>query len=238
MELSHQPIRYISFKPSLIAQTMPRRSNSYELGSDNSIRHLENKLKDTLSVVQGKAIRPAPVESWTSDYRGDLDLKINRDGIWFHEGRQIVRESLVRLFASILRKDEDGRHYLVTPVEKYGITVEDAPFLGVELEVHGEFRSQEIVFFTNVGEQISVGQDHFLRFSHSPADGSFRAYVHVRGRLEALVSRSLTYDLVDLAVEGIFEDKPVLGVWSGSVFFPMSTPDFEPIESQDENLRS
>ena len=209
---------------------MPEKSNSYELGSDRNVRHLENKLKDSLSVTQNKIILPAPVENWNPDYCGDLDLKIDRDGVWFHEGRKISRESLVRLFASILRKDGDGRHYLVTPVEKYGIMVEDAPFLGVGLEISGEHASQQITIFTNVGEQIDIGPDHALRFNHSPADGSFRAYFHVRGRLEALVSRSLTYDLVDLAREGRVGDLPVLGIWSGSVFFPMSTMDFESIE--------
>lgn len=163
-----------------------------------------------------------PVEKWNPDYCGDLDIRIASDGSWHYLGTPIGRQRLVRLFASVLRKDEDGGTYLVTPVEKIGITVDDAPFLAVEMAVEGAGESQEISFRTNVDDLVTAGPDHPLRFEDEPSTEGVKPYVLVRGRLEALVTRALLYDLVELAEEAEINGEKRLGVWSGGRFFPMS----------------
>lgn len=162
-----------------------------------------------------------PVEKWNPDYCGDLDIRIARDGSWHYLGTPIGRQRLVRLFASVLRKDGDGRTYLVTPVEKIGIAVDDAPFLAVEMAVEGEARGRSVSFRTNVDDVVTAGPDHPLRFEEDAETGGVKPYVLVRGRLEALVTRALLYDLVELAEEAEAGGESRLGVWSGGVFFPM-----------------
>jgi hypothetical protein len=125
---------------------------------------------------------------------------------------------MVKLFSRILRKDADGRVYLVTPVEKVDVAVEDAPFLAVELQVTGEGREQSLLFRTNVDDIVPCGPDHALRFVEGEPDHGLKPYVHIRGRLEALVTRQLVYDLVALAEDGP-DGRP--GVWSGGAFFPL-----------------
>ncbi|ESR23160.1 DUF1285 domain-containing protein [Lutibaculum baratangense] len=160
-----------------------------------------------------------PVERWNPDYCGDLDIRIAADGSWHYLGTPIGRQRLVRLFASVLRRDEDGRTYLVTPVEKIGITVDDAPFLAVEMAVEGEGKAQSVSFRTNVDDVVTVSADHPLRFVAEPGTGGIKPYVLVRGRLEALVTRALLYDLAELAVEAEGHGGP--GIWSEGAFFPM-----------------
>jgi len=170
--------------------------------------------------TQGEGGYP-PVERWEPDYCGEMDMVIRRDGSWWHDGTRIGREKLVRLFARILRKDADGETYLVTPVEKIRIKVEAAPFLAVRVDAAGEGREQRIAFATNLDDLVVAGPDHPLRVELGP-DGEPEPFVHVRGRLEALITRAAFYDLAELAVEG--EDgagKTVMGVWSRGVFFPL-----------------
>lgn len=160
-----------------------------------------------------------PVEKWNPTYCGDLDIRIAADGTWFYLGSPIGRKPLVKLFASVLRYDDDGRFYLVTPVEKIGIRVDDAPFLAVEMAVEGAGREQRIAFRTNVDDYVEVDADHPLRFAREAGTGGMKPYVTVRRRLEALVVRSVFYDLVELGVEEAVEGERMFGVWSAGQFF-------------------
>ena len=162
--------------------------------------------------------RPPPVESRNPPYCGDIGMAIGVDGTWFYQGSPIGRKPLVKLFSQVLRRDLDGRHFLVTPVEKVDIAVADAPFLAVEMEVAGTGSTQDLIFRTNVDDVVRCGADHPLRFAVEESSGGLKPYLHVRGRLEALVTRALYYDLVELAVE---DDAGTLGVWSGGVIFPL-----------------
>ncbi len=148
-------------------------------------------------------------------------MKIRADGVWLYQGSPIGRMPLVRLFASVLRKDADGRHYLVTPAEKIDVDVADAPFLAVEMQVEGSGRQQSLTFRTNVDDIVTAGPEHPLRFAVEPGSGGLKPYLLVRGRLEALVTRALYYDLVELAVEEEREGRRQLGLWSAGRFFAM-----------------
>lgn len=162
-----------------------------------------------------------PVERWEPAYCGEMDLVIRRDGSWWHEGARIGREKLIRLFSRILRKDEDGETYLVSPVEKIRIQVEAAPFLAVRVDAAGEGRGQRIAFLTNMDDAVAAGPDHPLRVELGP-DGEPEPYIHVRGRLEALITRAAFYDLAALAVDGVDErGEACMGVWSRGVFYPL-----------------
>ena len=142
-----------------------------------------------------------PVEKWNPPFCGDIDMEIRADGTWFYEGTPIGRERLRNLFASVLRKDEDGKTYLVTPVEKVGIRVEDAHFTAVAMEVEGEGAGQRLTFRTNTGDVVEVGPDHPMRFEREEGTDGVKPYLHVRGRLEALVVRAVMYDLMELTEE-------------------------------------
>jgi len=186
----------------------------------------EAKLEDNLAGLEGLLKETCgrgtpPVERWQPPYCGDIGLKIRRDGVWLHQKRQIRRESLVRLFASVLRKDADGRTYLVTPAEKVDVAVEDAPFLAVEMGVNGVGRAQQLIFRTNVDDVVRCGPEHPMRFAQQTPGGGLKPYVRVRGRLEALLTRALAYDLAALAVEETRGGRTVVGVWSGGTFFAM-----------------
>lgn len=158
-----------------------------------------------------------PVERWNPTHCGDIDIRIARDGTWYHEGTPFGRRELVRLFSTILRKDPDGFH-LVTPGEKMRIRVDDAPFVAVLLRVEGEGTAQRLVFTTNVGDETVAGPANPIRIETNPETGEPSPYVHVRRGLEALIARSVFYQLADLAVPG---EDGVLGVWSDGVFFPL-----------------
>jgi uncharacterized protein len=162
--------------------------------------------------------RLPPVEDWHPEYCGEMDMEIRRDGSWWHEGMRIGRERLIRLFSTILRKDDDGETYLVTPGEKIRIKVEAAPFLAIRLEAEGEGREARIAFETNMGDMVVAGPDHPIRVE-TGADGEPEPFIHVRGRLEALITRAAFYDLAALAVTG--QDGRTMGVWSGGVFFAL-----------------
>jgi hypothetical protein len=167
----------------------------------------------------GASRPPPPVERWNPPFCGDSQIEILADGTWRHEGVRMTRESLVRLFASILRKDEDGTTYLVTPVEKLSVRVADAPFVAVRADRTGEGRDQTIAFTTNVGDVTAAGPDRPIRVEIR--DGAPRPYVLVRGRLEARILRAPFYELVDWAEEAETPDGPRLGVWSQGAFFPL-----------------
>lgn len=158
-----------------------------------------------------------PVERWDPPYCGAIDIRIATDGTWFHNGSPIRRDKLVKLFATILRREPDGRTVLVTPVESVGITVDDAAFVAVEMAVDGSGADRRVSFRTNVDDLVSVDAEHALRFEEAP-DGALKPYLHVRRGLWALVTRALTYDLVDLAEERLVDGKPWLGLWAGGAF--------------------
>jgi hypothetical protein len=170
-----------------------------------------------LVAAVGDAATPRPVDSWNPAYCGEIDMRIAADGTWYYRGSTIGREALVRLFASILRREPDGRHVLVTPVEKVGIAVEDAPFLAVDMAAEGEGANRVLIFRTNVGDIVAAGPEHPLRFETDAANEGLKPYLLVRGRLEALVTRSLTQDLVALADQR--EGK--MRISSGGAFFAL-----------------
>lgn len=159
--------------------------------------------------------RLPPVEQWNPAHCGASDMRIARDGTWFHQGSPIGRAEMVRLFSTILRREPDGRFVLVTPVEKLDIAVEDAPFVAVEMKASGEGRDAALAFRLNTGELVTADADHPLRFVEGE-DGP-RPYLRVRGGLEALVARPVYYDLAERALVG---DDAAPGVWSGGAFFP------------------
>lgn len=160
-----------------------------------------------------------PVERWSPPYCGDIGLAIRRDGTWTYRDSPILRPALVRLFASVLRREENGRHFLVTPAERVDVRVEDAPFLAVELERHGEGPGQRLLVRTNLDDVVALGADHPLRLVEAPG-GALKPYVLVRGRLEALATRALTYELVEIALSGGDGAHPP-GVWSDGAFFAL-----------------
>jgi hypothetical protein len=156
-----------------------------------SLKGLENVTEAAASA--GKRGLP-PVHLWNPPNCGEIDIVIKKNGLWFHEGTPIGREALVRLFSTVLRKDPDGI-YLVTPVEKMKITVEDAPFIAVRVDRAGEALS----FITNVGDEVEAGPDHAIRVEMDAETGEPRPYIHVRGGLEALINRPVFYELVEMA---------------------------------------
>ena len=162
---------------------------------------------------------PAPVHLWNPPYCGEIEMRIAADGTWFYRGSPIGRAPLVQLFASILRKDAD-RHVLVTPVERVGITVDDAPFLAVEMRREDDSGQPRLVFRTNVEDFVAVDAEHPLRFETGAADG-VKPYVRVRGELWALVKRALFYDLVALGKVEAWNGEDWFGVRSSGLFFPM-----------------
>jgi hypothetical protein len=167
-----------------------------------------------------QAVRQAPpVHLWNPPYCGELDMHIKADGSWFYMGTPIGRPALVKLFASVLKK-EDGRYFLVTPVEKIGIRVDDAPFLAVEMEVRGEGTNRSLIFRTNVDDVVECGPGHALRFEPEP-EGGLRPYIHVRRDLWAKVTRALYFDLVSLGEIRAVEGRDLFGVTSAGEFFPM-----------------
>ncbi|MDG4594874.1 MAG: DUF1285 domain-containing protein [Candidatus Contendobacter sp.] len=168
-----------------------------------------------------------PVERWHPPLSGEMDLRIARDGTWFHEGAPFQREALVRLFASILRRDADGCYYLVTPVEKWRIQVDDAPFLAVRLDASGQGRSQTLAFTTNVGDVVVAGPDHPLTVNYRTPGGEPAPYLHVRGRLRALLTRAVFLELIELGEERADAPGRDYGVWSQSQFFSLGRLDDE-----------
>lgn len=163
---------------------------------------------------------PPPVHLWNPPYCGDLDIRIARDGTWFYLGTPIGRMPLVKLFSSIL-KLEDGRYYLVTPVEKVGIRVDDAPLLAVDFEVSGQGRDQAIRFVTKTEDEVMAGAENPIRVVRDPETGEPSPYVHVRRGLEALIDRKSFYRLVELGTQERLDGQDWFGLWSSGQFFPV-----------------
>lgn len=151
-------------------------------------------LEGVIAAAQPKKRGLPPVHLWNPPNCGDIDIRIRKDGVWFHEGTPIGREALVRLFSTVLRKDEDGI-YLVTPVEKLRIQVEDAPFVATRVDREGE----SLRFTTNVGDEVEAGPENPIRVEMDPRSGEPRPYLHVRRGLEALIARPVFYELVEMA---------------------------------------
>jgi hypothetical protein len=161
-----------------------------------------------------------PVERWNPPFCGDIDMKIEADGTWFYQKTPIGRPALVKLFSSILKLEGDN-YYLVTPVERVGLVVVDAPFLAVELKVE-QADDQILTFRTNVDDRVEAGPGHALRFVPEPATGGLKPYLHVRRGLWAKVTRALFYDLVELGEERDVGGKRMFGVASKGEFFSMA----------------
>lgn len=154
-----------------------------------------------------------PIERWNPTHCGDSEMRIARDGTWYHQGSPIGREAMVRLFSTILRREADGTYVLVTPVEKLDIVVEDAPFVAVELKASGTGQDSTLTFRLNTGDLVTADAAHPLRFE-AGEDGP-RPYLHVRGGLDAVIARTVYYELAQRAIDGA--DTPP-GVWSAGQF--------------------
>src|SRR5450830_1939477 len=178
------------------------------------------KASDLLSQIPKTEKGLPPVHLWNPAFCGDIDMRIARDGTWYYQGTPIGRKPMVKLFSTIMRRDGDD-YFLVTPVEKVGITVEDAPFVAITLEVEGQGESQRLRFTTQVDEQVEAGLEHPLRVVIDPDTEEPSPYLRVRTNLEALVHRNVFYQLVELAVSRPINGRNWLGVWSGGVFFPI-----------------
>jgi len=163
---------------------------------------------------------PPPVHLWNPPFCGDLDIRIARDGTWSYLGTPIGRFELVRLFSSILRKDGDD-YFLVTPAEKVGIRVDDAPFVAVDFTAEGQGPAQSLTFVTHVGDRATAGPDHPIRVAYDPQTGEPSPYVTIRANLEALIDRKSFYRLVELGSHAKHEGEDWFGLWSGGVFFPI-----------------
>ena len=153
-----------------------------------------------------------PVDQWHPTHCGDSEMRIARDGTWFHQGSPIGREAMVRLFSTILRREVDGSYVLVTPGEKLDILVEDAPFIAVEVKSEGAGRDRNLTFRLNTTDLVVAGVDHALRFDDAP-------YIHVRGGMEAKIARPVYYELANIALD---EANDPNGLWSNGAFFPMT----------------
>src|SRR5476649_695143 len=188
--------------------------------SDDAKPPPEQLLRGMEGVAAARKRGPAPVHLWNPPFCGDIDMRIASDGTWFYNGSPIGRAPLVQLFASILRRDED-RYVLVTPVERVGIKVDDAPFLGVELIKGDASGAPSLTFRTNVEDFVTVDKEHPLRFERGASEG-LKPYVLVRGGLWALVKRALFYDLVALGEAREWQGENWFGLRSSGMFFPMT----------------
>ena len=187
-------------------------------GQNPVIPNAESIAASARAAAKGRGI--PPVHLWNPPHCGDLDIRISRDGTWFYMGTPIGRPELVRLFSTILRKDGDS-YVLVTPVEKVGITVEDAPFVAVDFELEGSGQAQTLTFTTNVADTVKAGPDAPIRIERDPKTGEPSPYVRIRANLDALIDRKSFYRLVDICTSEIYQGKDWFGVWSGGQFFPI-----------------
>lgn len=179
------------------------------------------------AVAAARTRQPPPVDRWDPPWCGEIDILIRADGSWLHEGRPIAREALVKLFASVLRADpkrDDGRHVLVTPVEKLGVRVEDLPFLAVSMRLDEAEAGPSLRFRTALGDEVVAGPGHPLRFDGAPHDG-FRPAVFVRSGLWARLTRALAADLAEHVEARTLDGVETLGVESGGAFFPIGPAD-------------
>ncbi len=171
----------------------------------------------------GASDQPEDVQSLP--FCGDFDIRIAHDGTWFYKNSPIARKALVKLFSSVLRREGDGDYWLVTPVERGRVEVEDAPFTAVEISVIGQGSDQKLRFRTNVDDWVEAGPENPIRVALAPDTDEPRPYIVVRAGLEALILRTVYYRLVELGVERAAEGGTALGVWSNKVFFPLGCLD-------------
>jgi len=174
-------------------------------------------LQDILKEIDGKTL--PPVHKWNPELCGDIDIRIARDGLWFYNGTPIGRKEMVKLFSTVLRHDDDGEYYLVTPVEKLKIKVDDAPFVAVELRTEGEGNDKTLAFRTNTDDWVIAGKDNPIRVEHDMETGEPSPYILVRDDLEALINRPVFYELVELAERTRDGDKDVLQIQSSGERF-------------------
>ena len=184
---------------------------------------VDDMMQSLLKAAESAGDGLPPVDKWNPEHCGTMDLVIRRDGSWWHEGRRITRDRLVRLFARILRKDDDGVHYLVTPVEKQAVTVETAPFVAIRVDRAEEDREPVLVFTSNVGDVVAAGPDHPIRVETDPQTGEPEPFVLIRGRLEALINRPSFYELVEAAEVRDEDGARVLYVRSRGMDFRLGT---------------
>jgi len=182
-----------------------------------------HNLSDLISLQTANGL--PPVEKWNPPHCGDIGMAIASNGEWLYRGSPIQRKPLVKLFSRILRRDPDGAYYLVTPAEKIIVDVADAPFLAVEMQVEGQGDRQQLIFRTNVDDIVHCGPAHPLRFSEHPENGGLKPYIRVRGNLDALLTRAVSYDLITLAVslyeDGADQDNDDLAINSGGANFKL-----------------
>jgi len=162
-----------------------------------------------------------PVDKWHPEYCGEMDMVIKADGSWWHEGGRITRAPLIKLFSTILRKDDDGQTYLVTPVEKIRIEVERAPFVAIRVDIEGEGENQRLFFTTNMEETVEAGLERPIRVETDPETLEPSPFVSVRGNLEASLLRPVFYELVEHAVEVDTDKGKQLGIYAKGEFFPL-----------------
>lgn len=185
------------------------------------MKNAGSKGLESLSAAIGKRREPPPVHLWNPPYCGEIDMRIAADGSWHYQGSPIGRPAMVRLFASVLKR-EDDRYFLVTPVEKVGIKVDDAPFLAVSLAHEGAGRERALTFRTNVEDAVRCDEEHPLRFEPEAGTGGIKPYLHVRRDLWALVTRALFFDLVALGETRDIDGQKLFGIASAGEFFPMA----------------
>ena len=176
-------------------------------------------LKKAVQTTKSKGL--PPVHLWNPPYCGKLDIRIARDGTWFYLGTPIGRPQLVKLFSSILKR-EGMSYFLVTPVEKVGITVDDAPFVAVDFDKDGEGKNQHLIFTTQTDDKMTASAENPIRFDNNPKTGEPTPYIVVRHNLEALIDRKSFYRLVDIATISQINGQDFYGVWSQNIFFPIT----------------
>jgi hypothetical protein len=176
---------------------------------------------DSIAAALGEGREAAPVDLWNPPFCGDLDMRIAVDGTWLYLGTPIGRRAMVRLFASVLKREGDC-YFLVTPVEKVGIKVDDAPFLAVAMEQDGSGQEPTLIFRTNVGDVVRCDAEHALRFEAEAGTDGIKPYLHVRRDLWALVTRALFFDLVALGETRHYMGREQFGIASAGAFFPMA----------------
>jgi uncharacterized protein len=172
------------------------------------------------SAGAARAKGPPPLHLWNPPFCGDIDMRIARDGTWFYLGTPIGRPGLVKLFSSILKREGDA-YFLVTPVEKVGITVDDAPFLAIDMESTGAGHNQRVTFTTQVGDTVAAGAANPLRIIRNEPTGEPSPYILIRTNLEALIDRKSFYRLIDLCRHEVHQGADWFGLWSDGVFFPI-----------------
>ena len=183
-----------------------------------------SELEQILADIESSTMTQAARRSWNPHYQGEIDIHIAADGTWFHQGRRFQRDSMVKLFAGILRREDDA-YFLVTPAEKLRIQVEDAPFVATLVESIEDNGQQAIVFTTNIGEKVVVDQEHPIRVDIDASTNQPRPYVHLREGLDALISRSAFYDLLNLAQEIKRDGVGYLSVTSQGEAFELGSTD-------------